>query len=204
MKIIVFGASSKTSIGFYVGEYLKKLGHTVVYASRSGGLGEKCDINEYRQVYALLNEYKPDVIVNAAGVFTGLELIGQLKDFSIIKDSVFVKCYGSLLLADISVKLGVNTLIVIGGHTEPCDSGFFIYNMVNNAMLSLVKSIVKQTRALEAYYLEIPAIKNSSMVKEAMERESAKSLDAHDAVDVCKIVEDVINGKYESGSRIRI
>ncbi len=127
MNILIIGASSKNSIGYIVGEKLKiHHEHSVVYTSRNGKLGLKCDVTHPRNVRRILLKTKPGVVVLAAGVFTAPKILGSIRSWSRITEHILAKSLGPLVLANAFTSLKpkrVRYFIALGGRAVSSESG---------------------------------------------------------------------------------
>jgi hypothetical protein len=185
MKITIFGASSKESIGYFVGNSFSENGNAVVYASRSGSLGVKCDINDPESVSSFFKEEMPDIVINAAGVFSPPQKLGQITEWESMRAHILAKSFGNLVLADASQRFGVKRLIVLGGRALSSHPGFVQYTIGNGAAWALA-SFAARHNVLHTTYIDLPLIRNSNMGKLylASEPEDQRAEIDRSAVDV--------------------
>jgi NAD(P)-dependent dehydrogenase (short-subunit alcohol dehydrogenase family) len=163
MNILILGASSKTSIGFTTGEVLRLHGHSVVYGSRSGKLGTRCDVTKPKEVRRLMAKTRPDVVILAAGVFGAPKKIGTLSDWKRTDDHVHAKSFGALVVANEFARVRkIGTLVVLGGREISSHPGFAHFTIGNGALWSLVRFLNTNT-AIAAYYLDLPFVTDSAM-----------------------------------------
>lgn len=206
MKVLIIGASSKTSVGYYIGEYLRETFRCeVIYVSRSGGLGVNCDLNEYHQVNKLFDRChlsEDDVVINTAGVFTCPQLMGDFENLTGVKDHLLVKSYGAWLLGEVCVKRSVGKLIMLGGRESVSGNGAFsVYDTANGSLWAVVKTISEHHLTPKVYYLDIPAIRNSTMLNNIGQVDEGYQATIG-SFKVNQAVESIINGLYPSGTRI--
>jgi dTDP-4-dehydrorhamnose reductase len=99
MKVLIFGKSD-------IGEGIKLLYPDTVNIPK-----EECDVRDALQVRNTLNKYKPDVIVNCAGI----SHVQVVKDSNINywKEEIDVNLTGSFIVARESINSGVKTMIFI-------------------------------------------------------------------------------------------
>lgn len=205
MKAIIFGASSYTSLGYYLGQYLKHThGYDILYASRFGKLGIRCDINNSKKVITILSKEKPDIVINAAGVYSRPQVLGIFKEFDKAKSHILSKSFGALVLADAAAKVpSVKCIIMLGGREISSNAGFAAYSVGNGALWALVSFFANHHPATNIFYLDLPLIKNTTMGKHysALKGNS----DEQTAMQsVTRIIKKIIQGRYRSGSRIII
>jgi len=207
MKVIIFGASSKTSIGYHIGRGLVKKGYEITYASRGGKLGEKCDINDFEQTNKLLYDVCPNIVIDATGVFSKPESFGCHSDFLKAREHLLVSSYGALVLADAAVRNKVEKLIMVGGRASSCNREFGVYAVANGSKSALVDFLVSYERfRIKSYYLDLPTIKHSTMI-----RGEGNNLYRHVPIpeeatleDVNFAVQDILIDKYPNGSRVKV
>ncbi|HAR54860.1 TPA: hypothetical protein DCR79_01025 [Patescibacteria group bacterium] len=204
MKIIIFGVSSKSSVGYLLGQQLNahdKL--QIIYASRSGKLGYKCDITNPRFVQKLMSKEKSDVIINAAGVFSTPQKLGNFNDWSKVKQHILARSFGSLILADAAIKSSnVKKIIMLGGRATSSDAGFAAYSTSNGALYALTQFISQYTK-LSVYYVDLPMITDSTMAKALLG--SGPKLTAIKSTDVkmiTAVIKKILSNKYRDGTRI--
>ncbi len=157
MKAIIFGASSNTSLGYSIGEYLKlKNKYEVIYSSRSGKLGVKCNINSPKQVYSILSKEKPDLIINAAGVFHKPQILGSFKNTDLTNNHILTKSFGALILAEAAAKTqSVKNIIMLGGRAISSHPGFASYSIGNGALWALVSFFATHTKTPNIFYIDL-------------------------------------------------
>lgn len=193
MNILIIGASTKTSIGYSVGEFLRENGHCVQYASRGGKLGLRCDVTQAKSIVAAIKKTKPDVVILGAGLFLRANRIGSLRDVEKIKAHLLAKSFGALMLADALVaQKNAAMLVVLAGRDISGNPGFSPYSIGNGALWNLVRFVNKHTR-FRAFYIDLPFVEGSTMQKQfskAIRRAKQKGSIATDKVirAVAKIV----------------
>lgn len=203
MKTVILGASSDKSLGYHIGTYLeKKSGHSVVYASRSGKLGIKCDTNEPKQVGALLANEKPNLVVYAAGVYSEPQILGSFKKYTEVNSHILSKSFGALVVANaVAATPSVKTFIILGGREISSDPGFAAYSVANGALWALVSFFAKHKKTPKIYYVDLPLIKNTTM-GQLYTISHGSSVDQASPETIIDTVSKIIDNKYRSGSRI--
>ncbi|HEY4517247.1 MAG TPA: NAD-dependent epimerase/dehydratase family protein [Candidatus Paceibacterota bacterium] len=202
MRILIVGASSKKSIGYLVGECLKKKGHNILYASRRGSLGEKCDLLIQADVLRLFRSFQPEVVIHAAGVFTRPQRIGKAKMHSKMADHILAKSYGTLALLDAARRTpGVRHAIALGGRAVSSDPGLAIYTAANGALWALTQFAAQHlSNHFATYYVDLPLIENSTMARRLFPESSPDG--SVSAGGVAVVVEEALRGQHQSGRRI--
>jgi hypothetical protein len=166
MNILIFGASSKSSIGFTVGEILRLHGHSVVYASRSGKLGTRCDVTKPQEVRRLMAKTNPDVVILAAGVFSAPEKISDIASWKHTGSHLRTKSFGALVVANEFARARKRgALVVLGGRDVSSHPGFAHFTIGNGSLWSLVRFLNRHT-SVDAYYLDLPFVTDSTMRRE--------------------------------------
>jgi 3-oxoacyl-[acyl-carrier protein] reductase len=128
MKVLIFGKSD-------IGEGIKQLYPDTVNIPK-----EECDVRDALQVRNTLKKYKPDVIVNCAGI----SHVQVVRDSNIDywKEEIDVNLIGSFIVARESINTGVKTMIFIasvaGMYGKPEHSG---YSASKSGVISFVQSL---------------------------------------------------------------
>lgn len=204
MRVLILGASSKRSIGFCVGEYLKKRGHSIVYASRSGKLGVSCDSTKPKSVRALIAKVKPSAVILGAGVFSPAHL-GKIYSWRTIREHVEVKSTGALVVAN--AFLGVRSIskffIVLGGRELSSDPTFIAFTLGNGALWALVRFLNLHTSLL-AYYIDMPTIEGSAMAKKYNSKNRNTMNGAVSADVVASTIATLLDRKVRGNARVLI
>lgn len=205
MKILILGASSKKSIGYLVGEQLRKMSnHDVVYASRRGKLGFACDITSHRDLALLLKKINPIVIIHAAGVFAPPALIGSIRAWDQIRQHLSARGFGALMMFNAAAARGVRYVITIGGRKLSSDPMFAMYTAGNGILWALVQFAAQHTR-IRSYYIDIPFIRGSAMETKYLLWKNNKEIKKNISIEanvVSGAVERILDDKHKSGSRI--
>ena len=114
MKVLIFGKSD-------IGEGIKQLYLDTVNISK-----EECDVRDALQVRNTLEKYKPDVIVNCAGI-SHVQVVKN-SNIDYWKEEIDVNLTGSFIVARESINSGVKTMIFIasvaGMYGKPEHSGY--------------------------------------------------------------------------------
>jgi len=186
MKVLIFGKSD-------IGEGIKQLYPDTVNVPK-----EECDVRDALQVRNTLKKYKPDVIVNCAGI----SHVQVVKDSNIDywKEEIDVNLIGSFIVARESISSGVKTMIFIasvaGMYGKPEHSG---YSASKSGVISFVQSL-----GFEGYkaYSVSPGRVDTKMRENDFPGEDKRT--RLSTLQVAEIVKECIDGKYEPGDNIVI
>jgi 3-oxoacyl-[acyl-carrier protein] reductase len=186
MKVLIFGKSD-------IGEGIKQLYPDTVNIPK-----EECDVRDALQVRNTLKKYKPDVIVNCAGI----SHVQVVRDSNIDywKEEIDVNLIGSFIVARESINTGVKTMIFIasvaGMYGKPEHSG---YSASKSGVISFVQSL-----GFEGYdaYSVSPGRVDTKMRENDYPGEDKRT--RLSTLQVAEIVKECINGKYETGDNIII
>ena len=186
MKVFIFGKSD-------IGEGIKQLYPDTVNIPK-----EECDVRDALQVRNTLKKYKPDVIVNCAGI----SHVQVVKDSNIDywKEEIDVNLTGSFIVARESINSGVKTMIFIasvaGMYGKPEHSG---YSASKSGVISFVQSL-----GFEGYdaYSVSPGRVDTKMREHDFPGEDKRT--RLSTLQVGEIVKECIDGKYETGDNIII
>lgn len=186
MKILIFGKSD-------IGEGIRQLYPDTVNVPK-----EECDVRDYNQICATLEKYKPDVIVNCAGI----SHVQVVKDSNIDhwKEEIEVNLTGSYLIARASINWNVKTMIFIasvaGMYGKPEHSG---YSASKSGVISFVQSL-----GFEGYdaYSVSPGRVDTKMREHDYPGEDKRT--RLSTLQVAEVVKECIDGKYEPGDNIVI
>jgi 3-oxoacyl-[acyl-carrier protein] reductase len=186
MKVLIFGKSD-------IGEGIKQLYPDTVNIPK-----EECDVRDALQVRNTLKKYKPDVIVNCAGI----SHVQVVKDSNIDywKEEIDVNLIGSFIVARESISSGVKTMIFIasvaGMYGKPEHSG---YSASKSGVISFVQSL-----GFEGYkaYSVSPGRVDTKMTENDFPGEDKRT--RLSTLQVAEIVKECIDGKYEPGDNIII
>ena len=186
MKVLIFGKSD-------IGEGIKQLYPDTVNIPK-----EECDVRDALQVRNTLKKYKPDVIVNCAGI----SHVQVVKDSNIDfwKEEIDVNLVGSFIVARESINSGVKTMIFIasvaGMYGKPEHSG---YSASKSGVISFVQSL-----GFEGYdaYSVSPGRVDTKMRENDYPGEDKRT--RLSTLQVGEIVKECIDGKYEAGDNIII
>lgn len=203
MRILIVGASSEQSVGYLVGESLKQKDHGILYASRSGTLGEKCDICHQSDVLRVFRIFQPDVVIQAAGVFTSPQRLGRARMRTKMADHILVKSYGMFVGLDAAMRTpSVRHVIVFGGREVSSDPRLAVYTAANGALWALVRFAAQHlSEHFASYFIDLPLIENSTMA--IMMAFSDKRPDGSLSADrVAETIEEILCGRHEPGTRI--
>ena len=186
MKVLIFGKSD-------IGEGIKQLYPDTVNIPK-----EECDVRDALQVRNTLKKYKPDVIVNCAGI----SHVQVVRDSNIDywKEEIDVNLVGSFIVARESIDSGVKTMIFIasvaGMYGKPEHSG---YSASKSGVISFVQSL-----GFEGYdaYSVSPGRVDTKMRENDYPGEDKRT--RLSTLQVAEIVKECIDGKYETGDNIII
>jgi len=186
MKVLIFGKSD-------IGEGIKQLYPDTINVPK-----EECDVRDYNQICASLEKYKPDVIVNCAGI----SHVQVVKDSNIKhwQEEIEVNLLGSYLIARASINWDVKTMIFIasvaGMYGKPEHSG---YSASKSGVISFVQSL-----GFEGYkaYSVSPGRVDTKMREHDYPGEDKRT--RLSTLQVAEVVKECIDGKYEPGDNIII
>ena len=186
MKVLIFGKSD-------IGEGIKQLYPDTVNIPK-----EECDVRDALQVRNTLKKYKPDVIVNCAGI----SHVQVVKDSNIDywKEEINVNLVGSFIVARESINSGVKTMIFIasvaGMYGKPEHSG---YSASKSGVISFIQSL-----GFEGYkaYSVSPGRVDTKMRENDYPGEDKRT--RLSTLQVAEVVKECIDGKYEPGDNIVI
>jgi len=187
MKILVFGGRSD------IGKQIKIREVTTVLLSHGD-----CDIREPSEVNYFVGKFKPDVVINCAGILH-TELVSKQKP-SQWKDEMMINLFGSFIIAQASINNNVNTIILIG-------SGAGLYGKASLAAYSASKAgVISLTQSLgmegiNAYCISPGGVDTKMREKIFPGEDKRKRLSSDDVVEV---MFDCIGGKYKPGDNIII
>jgi len=186
MKVLIFGKSD-------IGEGIRQLYPDTINVPK-----EECDVRDYNQICATLEKYKPDVIVNCAGI----SHVQVVKDSNIKhwQEEIEVNLLGSYLIARASINWNVKTMIFIasvaGMYGKPEHSG---YSASKSGVISFVQSL-----GFEGYkaYSVSPGRVDTKMREHDYPGEDKRT--RLSTLQVAEVVKECINGEYEPGDNIII
>lgn len=187
MKILIFGKSD-------IGEGIKQLYPDTINVPK-----EECDVRDYNQISAILAKYKPDVIVNCAGI----SHVQVVKDSNIDhwKEEIDVNLIGSYLIARASINTNlfrpmIFIASVAGMYGKPEHSG---YSASKSGVISFVQSL-----GFEGYnaYSISPGRVDTKMRENDYPGEDKRT--RLSTLQVAEVVKECIDGKYEPGDNIII
>lgn len=186
MKVLIFGKSD-------IGEGIRQLYPDTINVPK-----EECDVRDYNQICATLEKYKPDVIVNCAGI----SHVQVVKDSNIShwQEEIEVNLVGSYLIARAAINWNVQTMIFIasvaGMYGKPEHSG---YSASKSGVISFVQSL-----GFEGYkaYSVSPGRVDTKMREHDYPGEDKRT--RLSTLQVAEVVKECIDGKYEPGDNIVI
>ncbi len=206
MKILILGASSKTSVGYTVGEILRQGGHAVRYASRTSRIDLTCDVTDPRELEHAFREASPEVVIHAAGVFGRAQKLGSIRRVA-VEDHLLAKSLGTLLVLNAAEAAGtVHSVIAFGGREISSNPGYVVYTIANGAMWSALQFANRHTK-LRCYFLELPLVEGSKMASQYLaDPSTAKPEPGTTATPtgIAEKVEEILAGEHNPTRRVLI
>ena len=186
MKVLIFGKSD-------IGEGIKQLYLDTVNIPK-----EECDVRDALQVRVTLEKYKPDVIVNCAGI-SHVQVVKN-SNIDYWKEEIDVNLTGSFIVARESINSGVKTMIFIasvaGMYGKPEHSG---YSASKSGVISFVQSLGFE--GYDAYSIS-PGRVDTKMRENDFPGEDKRT--RLSTLQVAEIVKECIDGKYKPGDNVII
>ena len=186
MKVLIFGKSD-------IGEGIKKLYLDTVNIPK-----EECDVRDALQVRSTLEKYKPDVIVNCAGI-SHVQVVKN-SNIDYWKEEIDVNLTGSFIVARESINSGVKTMIFIasvaGMYGKPEHSG---YSASKSGVISFVQSLGFE--GYDAYSIS-PGRVDTKMRENDFPGEDKRT--RLSTLQVAEIVKECVDGKYKPGDNVII
>ena len=186
MKVLIFGKSD-------IGEGIKQLYLDTVNIPK-----EECDVRDALQVRNTLEKYKPDVIVNCAGI-SHVQVVKN-SNINYWKEEIDVNLVGSFIVARESINSGVKTMIFIasvaGMYGKPEHSG---YSASKSGVISFVQSLGFE--GYDAYSIS-PGRVDTKMRENDFPGEDKRT--RLSTLQVAEIVKECIDGKYKPGDNVII
>lgn len=186
MKVLIFGKSD-------IGEGIKQLYLDTVNIPK-----EECDVRDALQVRNTLEKYKPDVIVNCAGI-SHVQVVKN-SNIDYWKEEIDVNLVGSFIVARESINSGVKTMIFIasvaGMYGKPEHSG---YSASKSGVISFVQSLGFE--GYDAYSIS-PGRVDTKMRENDFPGEDKRT--RLSTLQVAEIVKECIDGKYKPGDNVII
>ena len=186
MKVLIFGKSD-------IGEGIKQLYLDTVNIPK-----EECDVRDALQVRNTLEKYKPDVIVNCAGI-SHVQVVKN-SNIDYWKEEIDVNLTGSFIVARESINSGVKTMIFIasvaGMYGKPEHSG---YSASKSGVISFVQSLGFE--GYDAYSIS-PGRVDTKMRENDFPGEDKRT--RLSTLQVAEIVKECVDGKYKPGDNVII
>ena len=186
MKVLIFGKSD-------IGEGIKQLYLDTVNIPK-----EECDVRDALQVRNTLEKYKPDVIVNCAGI-SHVQVVKN-SNIDYWKEEIDVNLVGSFIVARESINSGVKTMIFIasvaGMYGKPEHSG---YSASKSGVISFVQSLGFE--GYDAYSIS-PGRVDTKMRENDFPGEDKRT--RLSTLQVAEIVKECVDGKYKPGDNVII
>ena len=185
-RILVFGKSD-------IGDGIKQL-----YPDTFNIPKEECDVRDVNQVRSTLEKYKPDIVVNCAGI-SNVQVVDK-SNIDKWREEIDVNLVGSYLIARESIDVGVKTMIFIasvaGMYGKPEHSG---YSASKSGVISFVQSLGFE--GYDAYSIS-PGRVDTKMRERDYPGEDVRT--RLSTLQVADIVKECIDGKYVPGDNIII
>lgn len=158
----------------------------------------ECDVTSPLEVSDAIETYKPDVVINLAGVSNLQPIKGS--DHFAWWDEVEVNLVGSYLVAKYAVEAGVDKMIFIGSvagkYGKPNHSG---YCASKAGVISLVQSLGME--GYKAYAISPGRVDTKLREKDFPgERKETRLM----PIEIANLVKEIIEGKYEPGDNLII
>jgi len=194
--MLVIGASTEESLGYQVGESVRQLlGCRVEYASRSGFLGRQCDVRDATMVRNIVNDVRPHVIVQAAGVYSDGQELHELGATTLLPSMyahILAKSIGTLLLLGAAVATGgVRHFVAFGGREVSSAPSYGVYTAANGAMWSVVEFANRHTN-IRSHLIDLPLVEGSAMGKRFLE-DTKVNADVSGAIPMQTVTETVLS-----------
>lgn len=206
MKILILGVSSKTSVGYTVGEILRKQRHVVHYASRTSQIDLACDVTVPRELERTFREVSPEVVIHAVGVFCRAQKLGSIRRVT-VEDHLLAKSLGTLLVLNAAEAAGtVHSVIAFGGREISSNPGYAAYTIANGAMWSALQFANRHTK-LRCYFLELPLVEGSKMASQYLADPSTAKPESGTTTtptEVAGKVEEILAGEHNPNRRVCI
>ena len=208
MRALIIGASSNKSIGYHIGEHLRRKGDHIAYVSRSGSLGYRCNATLVHRIHEIIQEERPTLLIHAAGgkllqpVALGSRAYDEW-DWWNLGEHVIAKSMGSIVLLDAAVRAGsVKQFVALGGRTTFGDAKMAAYAVGNGALWSAIEFANQHVRQIKTYYLDLPIVIGTKNA-EGLIAAGAHTADEHEqAIPVEKVLrtfDDIIADRIEPG-----
>jgi len=185
--ILVFGGDSDMAPA------LQKKFNNVVLLSK-----ENCDVTNMQEIKNNITAYRPDIIINLAGV-SNLQLIKHSDPYKWLHE-IAVNLVGSYNVAKVAVENDVETMIFIGSVAGKYGKGIHSgYSASKAGVISLVQSL-----AMENYnaYCISPGRVDTKMRERDFPGEDAST--RLKPSEIARVVKEILNGKHQPGDNIII
>ena len=189
MKVLIFGGNSDMAPA--IENELSQ--HVVIRVPK-----EVCDVTNPFEIQETLDTYKPDAVINLAGISQLQPILGS--DHFYWWDEIEVNLVGSYLVAKYSIENNVQKLIFMGSVAGLYGKGTHSGYCASKAgVISLVQSL-----GMEGYdaYCISPGRVNTKMREKDFPGERVET--RLDPTEIAQVVQDIIEGKYERGDNIII
>lgn len=187
MKILVFGGGSD------IAKEIQTMEKDTILVEHSA-----CDIKRPDLVDSFINTYKPEVVINCAGMLKA----GLIKKqgFADWEDQITTNLFGSFNVAQASVKNNVKTIILIGSVAGLYGKAkHSAYSASKAGVISLTQSLGME--GINAYCISPGGVDTKMREKDYPDEDKKTRLSTKDVV---KVMFDCINGKYKPGDNVII
>lgn len=187
MRILVFGGGSD------IAKEIQTKEKDAILIGRS-----TCDISKPDSVDYFIHTYKPEVVINCAGILKA----GQIKQQRSAdwENQITVNLLGSFNVAQASIKNNVKTIILIGSAAGLYGKAqYSAYSASKAGVISLVQSLGME--GINAYCISPGGVDTKMRDKAYPNEDKRVRLSTEDVV---RVMFDCINGKYKPGDNIVI
>lgn len=187
MKILIFGGDSD------IAKEIQRVEKNAILIPR-----KVCDIRKPDAVAKILNTYKPEIVINCAGIFKSANM--KEESSTDLSDQIMINLIGSFFVALAAVKQHIKTIILLGSAAGLYGkANVSAYSASKAGVISLVQSLGME--GINAYCIS-PGGVDTKMREAIYPNEDTKT--RLSTQDVVKVVFDCINKKYKPGDNIVI
>jgi len=171
-------------------------------------MGIACDITNPRDVEKLISKLKPDVLILSAGNFVPLVPVGEIRNWSAVRDFVQARAFGPIVAANALMKLRKKRrrfFIALAGRDTSASPKLMPYTVGNGGLWAAVRFLAKHT-GIYAAYIDLPPITGTAMVKRFERVITSKELTdlkkkSEPVSVVIRAVESILSGRRANGTR---
>jgi NAD(P)-dependent dehydrogenase (short-subunit alcohol dehydrogenase family) len=157
----------------------------------------ECDVRKIDQIQRIMGELAPDVVICTAGISKTNEIIDATPQE--LANQIEVNLLGSFYVAKCAADLGATMIFiasVAGMHGKPEHAA---YSASKSGVISLVQSLAFEGH--NAYAIS-PGRVNTALRERDYPQDKPNT--RLEPAEIGVVVEDIMNGKYESGDNIVI